>query len=128
MTRNDILARGHAAPDTTSDRGLRPNSWAASVMLLIEYGLGIWGNLYAQIPASDHGKGVFAAFGAAVAQGPVALSLHALLGTLLLIPAVALVGRAVIARNTATAVVAAAALLAVIGAWLSGARFVGASA
>jgi hypothetical protein len=129
VTRPAIGLEGRPAPAAIrDDRGLRPNSFAAVVMLLVEYGLGIWVNLYAEIPASDHGKGVLAAFGAAVADGPVALTLHALLGTLLLATATALIIRAVLARKTATMVISAVALLAVIAAWLSGTRFVGASA
>jgi len=110
---------------TRGGSGLRANSFSAAVMLLVEYGLGIWVNLYLQVPASDHGKGTFAAFGAAVAHGPVALAVHALLGTLLLVTAVALTVRAALARQAATTVVSAVALLAVIAAWLSGARFTG---
>jgi hypothetical protein len=82
-------------------------------------------NLYAKIPASDQGKGTFAAFGAAVAHGPVALALHALLGTLLLVTAVTVIIRAVLARNAAATVIGTVALLAIIAAWLSGARFTG---
>jgi hypothetical protein len=129
LSQNDTRSsRGTAFParsTTAAARGLRPNAFAAVVMLLVQYGLGIWVNLYANIPASDHGKGTFAAFGAAVADGPVALALHALLGTLLLVTAIALVVRAVLARTAATIVISAIALLAVIAAWLSGARFVG---
>ena len=131
MSQNDTRGSRRAAtaaPGTTATRGgrgLRPNAFAAVVILLIQYGLGMWINLYAKIPASDHGKGIFAAFGAAVANGPVALALHALLGTLLLATATALVVRAVAARKTATTAISAVALLAVIAAWLSGARFVG---
>jgi hypothetical protein len=94
-------------------------------MLLVEYGLGIWVNLYAKIPSSDHGKGTFAAFGAAVADGPVALALHALLGTLLLVTAITLIIRAALARKAAATVIGTVALLAIIAAWLSGARFTG---
>ena len=132
MSQNDTHGSGRAAPaargasaTTGADRGLRPNSFAAVVMLLIEYGLGIWVNLYAQIPASDKGKGTFAAFGAAVANGPVALTLHALLGTLLLVTAITLIIRAVLTRKAAATVIGAVALLAIIAAWLSGARFTG---
>jgi hypothetical protein len=57
-----------------------------------------------RIPASDHGKGTFAAFGAAVADGPLALALHALLGTLLVVSAVTFVIRAVLARKTTATV------------------------
>jgi hypothetical protein len=128
MSQNDTRGSARAtrgAGTPVGERGLRPNSFAAVVMLLIEYGLGIWVNLYAQIPASDKGKGTFAAFGAAVANGPVALTLHALLGTLLLVTAITLVIRAVLARKAAATVIGAVALLAIIAAWLSGGRFIG---
>lgn len=132
MSQNDTRGSGSAAPAAAlgrsaarGGRGLRINSFSAAVMLLIEYGLGIWVNLYAQIPATDHGKGTFAAFGAAVAHGPVGLALHALLGTLLLVTAIALIVRAALARKAAATVIGAVAFLAVAAAWLSGARFVG---
>ena len=134
MSQNDMRGGGHAAPAapaapgrsvTRGGRGLRANSFSAVVMLLAQYGLGIWVNVYAQIPASDHGKGAFAAFGAAVADGPVALALHAVLGTLLLATAIAFIVRAALARKIATTVIGVIAFLAIIGAWLSGARFVG---
>jgi hypothetical protein len=125
--------RGNAAPAATaapgsavsSGRGVRITSFSAAVMLLIEYGLGIWVNLYAKVPASDHGKGTFAAFGAAVASGPAGLAVHAVLGTLLIVTAIALLVRAALARSTAATVIGAVAFLAVAAAWLSGTRFVG---
>jgi hypothetical protein len=134
MSQNDTRGSGRATPaapaapgrsSARDTRGLRPNSFAAVVMLLVEYGLGIWVNLYAKIPASDQGKGPFAAVGAAVAHGPVALALHALLGTLLLVTAITLIIRAVLARSAGATVIGAVALLAIITAWLSGARFTG---
>jgi hypothetical protein len=105
------------------ERGLRPNSLAAVIMLLIQYGLGVWVSLYVTLPKSDQGKSTFAAFGAAVADGPVALTLHALLGTLLLVTAIALIIRAALARQVVTTAIGAVAFLAIIAAWLSGARF-----
>jgi hypothetical protein len=100
MSQNDT--RGNAAPTVRAApggrgvSGLRINSFSAAVMLLLEYGLGIWVNLYAKIPASDHGKGTFAAF-----------------------------VRAALARNTAATVIGAVAFLAVAAAWLAGTRFAG---
>jgi hypothetical protein len=105
--------------------GLRTSSFAAVVMLLIEFGLGMGVNLYAHLPASDHDKGTFAAFGRAVTGGPVVLTLHALLGTLLLVTAISVVVRASVAHITPLIVLASAALLAILVAWVSGARFVG---
>ena len=74
-------------------RGIRANSLVASVMLLIELVLGINVNLYAKLPTSDQGKGVVSAFGRAVTGGPIVLTLHALLGTVLLLSAITLVAR-----------------------------------
>lgn len=131
MSQNDIRGSARVARPASAvrgDRGLRANSFAAVVMLLVQYGLGIWVNLYAEIPASDHGKGTFAAFGAAVADGPVALALHAVLGTLLLVTAAALIVRAFLARKTAATVLGAIAFVVIIAAWVSGARFVGGAA
>ncbi len=62
--------------------GLRANSLAAVVMLVIEFALGVVVNLYTTLPSSDAGKTLFSAFGAAVTNGPVALTLHALLGNI----------------------------------------------
>jgi hypothetical protein len=61
-------------------------------MLLAEYCPGVWVNLYAQLPAADHGAGLLPAFGRAVAKGPVTLALHAVPGTLLLVTAIAVLG------------------------------------
>ena len=105
-------------------RGLRITALAGLVMLLVEYGLGVWASLYAQLPASDHGKATFSAFSGAVAHGPVGLALHALLGTLLIVTAVSVVVRAALTRQAAPTVLGCVALLAVLAAWFSGTRFV----
>lgn len=105
--------------------GLRANSFAAVVMLLIEFGLGSWVNLYARLPASDRGRGSFAAFADAITEGPVGLSLHAVLGTLLIVTAISAVVRAALVRRPALIALATVALLAIVAAWLSGAKFVG---
>jgi hypothetical protein len=105
--------------------GLRANAFAAVVMLIVEFGLGIGVNLYSTLPRADHGKGVFPAFGRAVTGGPVVLSLHALLGTLLLVAGVSVVVRAALIRRGPLTAVAGVALLAILVAWVSGTRFVG---
>ena len=105
--------------------GLRANALAAVVMLLIQYCLGIAVNLYSTLPAGDHGKSLFPAFGSAVGDGPLLLTLHAILGTLLVITAATVVVRST--RLTAPPLVALStvALVAIIAAWLSGSEFVG---
>jgi hypothetical protein len=104
--------------------GLRANSLAAVVMLVIEFALGVVVNLYAKLPPSDAGKTLFSAFGAAVTDGPVALTLHALLGTLLLITGISALVRASLLRRGVLITVTGVALLAILLAWLSGTRFV----
>lgn len=106
-------------------RGLRANALAAVVMLLIQYCLGISVNLYSTLPAADHGKSLFAGFASGVRDGPLLLSLHALLGTLLLITAVAAVIRSSRLGATPPIALTAVALLAIIMAWLAGSEFVG---
>ena len=136
MSQNDIRGsrRAESAPlaacggSAARNGGLRANALAAVVMLLIQYGLGMWVDLYATLPEKGDGKGTFAAFGDAVAHGPAGLALHAVLGTLLLVTAIALIVRAALARNAAAAVIGAVAFLAIVAAWLSGARFVGTGA
>jgi hypothetical protein len=105
--------------------GLRANTLAALVMLLIEYGLGIGANLYLTLPHGDRGKGLFPAFGAAVVHGPVVITLHALLGTLLLGAALGVLIRSLRASRPLLIALAGTALAAIVVAWLSGASFVG---
>ena len=112
-------------PEAARMRGLRANSFAAIVMLLIEYGLGVWVSLYGHLPASDHGANLATGFARAVSKGPAVLSIHAVLGALLVISAVTAVVRAVLVRRPVMVGATAAGLLAIVGAALSGASFVG---
>ena len=105
--------------------GLRANALAAVVMMLIQYSLGISVNLYSTLPASDHGKSLLSGFAAAVGKGPALLTLHALLGTLLLITALAALVRSLRVGATPLTALTAIALLAIVVAWLSGSAFVG---
>lgn len=106
-------------------RGLRANALAGLIMLLIEYSLGISANLYSTLPVSDRGETLFAGLGAAVANGPLIVTLHALLGTLLLTTGIAAVVRASLLRARPLIALSGAALLATLVAWLSGTAFVG---
>jgi hypothetical protein len=106
-------------------RGLRANALAGLIMLLIEYSLGISVNLYSKLPAADIGKTLFAGVGAAVSNGPLLVTLHALLRTLLLITGIAAVIRASRIRRRPPIALSATALLATLVAWLSGSAFVG---
>jgi hypothetical protein len=92
--------------------------------VVVQYALGIWVNLYVTVPARDQGGGFLTAIGRALANGPVALGLHAGLGLLLLLGSISLVVRSVLSRNRALIVLSAVFLLAVLGAASSGASFV----
>ncbi len=106
-------------------RGLRANALAATVMLLIQYGLGMWVALYAGLPAGDIGKPILAAFAAAIGHGPVALSLHAILGTLLLVTATAALIRSARLASPPAIALTSLGLLAIVVAWVAGSRYVG---
>ena len=111
----------------TVPAALRASTLAALVVVLLQYGLGIGANLYATLPASDHGKSIFPAFAAAITNGPDIVIAHAVLGTLLLIGAIAVLLRAVRTGLVPLIALAVLAIAAIVAAWLSGARFVGAT-
>jgi hypothetical protein len=93
---------------------------AALIMLVVQYGLGISLNLYIAVPASDAHAGIMQE----IANGPVMLTLHALLGLALIGAALVLLLRAIRLEDRVTAVLAAAGLTAIGGAFASGEIFV----
>jgi hypothetical protein len=106
-------------------RGLRASSFAAIVILLIEYGLGVWVSLYGHLPASDHGASIATGFARAVSEGPAGLSIHAVLGAILVISAVTAMVRAALLRRTVMVAAAVVGLAGIVVAALRGASFVG---
>ena len=109
-------------------QGLRANSFAATVMLVVEFGLGVWVNLYASLPAADQGANITTGFARAITNGPFGLSIHAIVGALLIISATTAVVRAALIKRRVLTAVTSIGLLAVVFAALSGARFIGDSA
>ena len=93
---------------------------AALIMLVVQYGLGIFLNLYVAVPASDAHAGIIQE----IETAPVALTLHALLGLGLIGTAILLVVRAVGERDRLLAVLASAGLTAIGGAFGAGEIFV----
>ena len=53
MTHNDACEAPSPVPRTVT--GLRASAFGAVILLLAEYCLGVWVNLYTQLPAADHG-------------------------------------------------------------------------
>jgi hypothetical protein len=93
---------------------LRGASMGAMVMLILQYALGTGVNLFV---TPGHG-GLSEAF----KNGPV-LALHAILGLLLILAAIGLLVRAIMARHRAVIIASAAGLVAIIGAAGSGVSF-----
>ncbi len=100
--------------------GLRRVCVATLIMLVLQYGLGIFLNLYVAVPASDAHAGIFGE----IATAPLALTVHALLGLALIGAAILLVVRAVAVRDRLLAVLATAGLTAIGGAFGAGEIFV----
>jgi hypothetical protein len=100
--------------------GLRPVCLAALVMLVVQYGVGVFLNLYVPVPASDAHASIFSE----IATAPLALTVHALLGLALIGTAILLVARAVGVGDRLLAVLAAAGLTAIGGAFGAGEIFV----
>jgi heme A synthase len=100
--------------------GLRRVSVAALVMLVLQYGLGTVLNLYIEVPPADAHAGILTE----IATAPLALTAHALLGVILIGTAILLVARAINRRERLLAVLAAAGLTAIGGAFLAGETFV----
>jgi hypothetical protein len=92
--------------------------------VVVQYALGIWVNLYVTVPARDQGGGFLTAIGRSLANGPVALGVHAGLGLLLVLGSISLVVRSVLSRNGALIAASAVFFLALLGAASSGASFV----
>jgi hypothetical protein len=107
---------------------LRANSLAALVMLVIEFGFGVIVNLYATLPKSDSGATFITAFGDAIANGPVSLAIHAILGTLLLVTGIVCIVRASLTRTTTALVFSIIGLVGILAAWGSGVGFIGTQA
>src|SRR5712692_10465080 len=100
--------------------GLRRVSVATLIMLVVQYGLGMFLNLYVAVPASDAHAGILAE----IATAPLALTVHALLGVALIGTAILLVARAISVRDRLLAVLATAGLTAIGGAFGAGEIFV----
>lgn len=124
-----MLGSGSTSVRTIAERGggvpvLRRVSLGMAVALLVQYGLGMVVSLYVTVPGRDRGGGELAAIGRSLANGPAGLAIHAGLGLLLLLGAIQLVVRSVLAGHRPLIWLSSVSLLAILGAALSGASFV----
>jgi hypothetical protein len=99
---------------------MRPTCLAALIMLVVQYGLGIFLNLYVPVPASDAHAGIVQEIDTA----PATMTVHALLGLALIVTAIVLLARAVRARDRIVSVLAGVGLVAIGGAFAAGEAFV----
>jgi len=104
----------------TELEAVRQVSLGALIMLVVQYGLGIVLNLYIAVPAADARAGL----AQEIANGPLMLTLHALLGLALIVAALVLLVRAIRLEDRTVAVLAAAGLTAIGGAFATGEIFV----
>ena len=111
-----------AAPASVQKRqsrqaGLRRASLAILIVLIVQFALGIGVNLYVTLPAAGH-PGHSSWFG----NGAL-LALHAALGMFLVLAAIAVLARAITARNVTLIATSAAGLAAIGLAFFFGASF-----
>jgi hypothetical protein len=102
----------------------RRTNLGLGIGVIVQYALGMVVNLYVDVPARDQGGGFLAAIGRALANGPVALGIHAGLGLLLVLGSISLVVRSILSGNRALIALSAVFFLALLGAASSGASFV----
>jgi len=98
---------------------VRRASLAALVLVVAEYVIGMYVNLYATIPRADHGHDV----GTAIANGPAMLSIHAVIGLLLGLGALGVLWQAIRSRRPAVIAWSAVGLVALVMAVVAGAGF-----
>jgi hypothetical protein len=74
--RAESPARTAGTAGTAALARVRRASMIALVLVVAEYLIGMYVNLYSAVPAADHGQDV----GTAITNGPAMLSIHAVLG------------------------------------------------
>jgi hypothetical protein len=98
---------------------LRQASLAVLTLLVVEYGFGMYVNLYVTVPRADHGGSL----SSAVANGPAILSVHAVIGLLLGLGAVGVLVRAALTRRPVVIASSAVGLFALAIASAAGTSF-----
>jgi hypothetical protein len=106
-----------APPGARASRALRGNCMGASVLLIIQFGIGIGLNLFVTLPTNKP------FFSTVFGQGAVAL--HAIVALLLLGAAISALVRAIRAGNRTVTALTALGLAAILVAAGAGASFVG---
>ena len=117
MTGSQAAAPPSVQRTASRQVGLRQASLAILILLIAQFGLGMGVNLYVTLPTAGHpGHGSFFSNG-------LLLALHAALGMFLVLAAIALLVRAIMARNVTLVATSAAGLAAIVLAFFFGATF-----
>lgn len=111
--------RPRRTPPAAASGRIRNASLAVLVLLVAEYGIGMYINLYVTVPGADHGSSL----GSAVSNGPATISIHAVLGLLLAAGALAVLAQSVIARHGGLIALSVIGLLAMILALVTGTSY-----
>ena len=117
MTRQQAAAPPSAQKRRSRQARLRRASLAILIVLIVQFALGINVNLYVTLPTAGH-PGHSSWFG----NGAL-LALHAALGMFLVLAAIAVLARAITARNVTLIATSAAGLAAIGLAFFFGASF-----
>lgn len=99
---------------------LQGGSLAALVLVVAEYLIGTYVNLYVTVPAADRGRSLTTA----ISAGPALLSAHAVVGLLLGLAGLGVLVQSIMARHRIVVAMSAAGLLALAFASVAGAGFV----
>jgi hypothetical protein len=113
------IPAGRWATRRSRQAGLRQATLAILIALIVESALGMAVNLYVTLPAAGH-PGHASWFG-----NGAPLALHAALGMLLVLAAIAVLARAIMARSVTLIVTSAAGLAAILVAAFFGSGFTG---
>ena len=117
MTRQQTAVPPAAQKTEARQAGLRRASLAILIVLIAQFALGIGVNLYVTLPgAGDPGHGSW------FSNGPL-LAMHAALGMFLILSAIFVLVRAIMARNATLIVTSAAGLVAIVLAAFFGSGF-----
>jgi hypothetical protein len=98
---------------------LRRGSLAVLVLLVVDYAIGMYVNLYVTVPGADHGGSL----GNAISNGPASLSVHAVIGLLLGLGALGVAAQSILVRHWGLIAASVIGLLAMIFASVAGTGF-----
>ncbi|MGH3732118.1 MAG: hypothetical protein ACRDVC_01865 [Acidimicrobiales bacterium] len=117
-------------PAPVDVRALRRQVFGASILILVQSGLGMYVNLFVTIPSDHSGAhpgnyvtGSLRSLLWSVDHGAIALAIHAVLGVLLAVMVIGIVARSLRFPRRSIALWSVVAALLVIGAGFNGASF-----